>query len=336
MATKSKWEKSEHKEKKIKIFLYGPPGTFKTRTGLRLGSNGSKDPALAVIDTEFGTDRYSGDFNFLYVQSIDADEIFESVRELVKNPKEVKTLMIDTFSVYHEALTNKFTDLYLKREIRSSGHKGEYYTLAPKDYQPINREASNFVRFLLKCDLNIIATAQVKDQWNEKMVVSGTTHDGWKRLPYYFDLVIELVEKKGKIKAIIHKDRTNHFEKGKEYSWESDKEAAELISKALGYKLSEGPSATAYKEEEVKTKTETSEPKAITKKQKPVTEKKPETPKPPVTTIQDIVKLKKELKIRDRKVWDNLLKPYKVKTAKDMTEEQLAKFAGELEDMRPS
>lgn len=331
MAEYSLWERSLYKEKKIKIFIYGPPGTFKTRTALRLGAGNGSDPALAVIDTEFGTDQYAGEFNFLSSQHINPDDIFNAIKELSQNPKSIKTLVLDTFSVYHEALTHKFTDLYLKREIRSSGHKVEYFTLSPKDYLPINREASNFVRFLIKCDLNIIVTAQAKDKWGDNMSVVGATFDGWKRLPYYFDIVIEIIESKGKFKAIFHKDRTNHFDKGKEYEWTNDKEASGIIIKALGYKLADGPMANPFIPDEPIDTTTVDVPDPT----KEATTKAANAAENTKDLLWAISNLKKELKIPTDQ-WASLLIPFAVTTATALTELQLVDLKHKLEAMRPT
>ena len=331
MAEHSLWERSLYKEKKIKIFMYGPPGTFKTRTALRLGAGNGSDPALAVIDTEFGTDQYAGEFNFLSSQHINPDDIFQAIKELSQNPKSIKTLVLDTFSVYHEALTHKFIDLYLKREIRSSGHKVEYFTLSPKDYLPINREASNFVRFLIKCDLNIIVTAQAKDKWGDNMSVVGATFDGWKRLPYYFDIVIEIIESKGKFKAIFHKDRTNHFDKSKEYEWTNDKEASEMIIKALGYKLADGPKANSFVPDEIIDTTIID----VTDPAKEAATKATATAEGTKDLLWAISTLKNEQKISTDQ-WEMILKPYAVPSAKALNELQLIDLKHKLEAMRPT
>jgi len=309
----TQWIPSSPKPKRSKIFLFGPPGSYKTRTMLRLA-----EPGLAVIDTEFGTQHY-GDFNFVYNETIDPDEVMKLVQNLIKNPGKIKTIGIDTFSVYYEALVSKYADLFLKREVRSAGHKGEYYTLQPRDYQPINREASKLVRLLMKCDLNVIVTCQVKDQWGDNMKVIGSTHDGWKRLPYYFDTPIEIKAHKNSFQAICSKDRSHHLEVGKPYPWGNDEEAYKLISGAFGKDLIGGVAK--------KTESKAKEKSAAVKD-------------PLIDSDQNllvkIVALKKELAIIDRDVWMSLLKPHDVVTAKEMSSEQLAKFVTELEALRPT
>ena len=341
--TSTEWIQSSPKPKRSKIFLYGPPGSYKTRTMLRLG-----EPNIAVIDTEFGTQHY-GDFDFVYRETVDPDEVIKLVKSLIKNPGKIETIGLDTFSVYYEALVSKYSDLFLKREIRSAGHKGEYYTLQPRDYQPINREASKLVRLLMQCDLNVIVTCQVKDLWGDNMKVVGTIHDGWKRLPYYFDTPIEIKAHKNTFQAVCSKDRSHRLEVGKIYPWGSDEEAYNLLSGVFGKdpvdkitktsKISRPKSElnSEQKSHKQKQKDEPKdEPKEEQKEQKKESISEPNKQINPETLLMQIVKLKRELHIVDRNAWNDLLKPYEVQTAKDMSIKQLLNFIKQLESMRPT
>ena len=74
------WPIAEPKDKKFKFFFSGPPGSYKTRLALRLADNGNrKDPATGIIDTEFGTDHYAGEFAFRRLQENDPDLIEEEI-----------------------------------------------------------------------------------------------------------------------------------------------------------------------------------------------------------------------------------------------------------------
>jgi hypothetical protein len=322
------WEVSTQCRKKYKIFMYGPTGCFKTRSALRLGSGPiDQDPEVAIIDTEFGTDFYKGEFKFKVAQTTDPDEIFDAVKKLAANPGNIKTIIIDSFSVYYEAVVSKYADLFLKREnTKRAAHKVEYFSIEPKDYQIVNREVSNFVRFLLKCDLNVIVNCQVKDKWGENMQVTGTAPDAWKRLPYYFDIIIEVEQKKDIFQAKVLKDRTHHLETNKTYPWGSDIEACNLLLKAIG-SLSGGVKPRAYIENPMIEPTPEIEPK---KDEAPIVG--PQA----YDLLMQIVKLKKELRIVDQDEWNKLLTPYEVPTAKEMKIEQMQKFIGELEALRPT
>ena len=342
------FEKAEKRSKKHKILLFGPEGTHKTRVALALGHR-KGDPAVAVIDTEFGTDHYGDEFNFLRHQANDPDEIQAEVAKLIMYPGNIKTLIIDTFSVFYEALQNKYVELYRKREKNSAGNKGEYYVLQPRDYNPINREASSFIRLLLQSDLNIICICQMKDAY-EDMKVVGQTFDGWKRLKYYFDTRLEITrDKKRKMKLFCEKDRSHKLFQSTAYAWEDDAQARKFMIDTFGTAFSEGKAAEGFirgedtpeeqipVEKVVKADTENKKnpnngkPPADSAKKK----KTKETPCDPIT-LDTIVKYKKELGIFDKKEWNKLLEPYKVNTAKDLTADQLVNFAGVLMQMLPS
>lgn len=359
------FKKALPRSKKFKLFLYGPPGGFKTRTMLRLANVPDGDPeALAIVDTEFGSDHYADEFNFLRLQTNDPDEIFNATKRLLKSPGKIKTLGFDSFSVYYASLMAKYVDLYLKREISSKGHKKEYYVLQPRDYQPINREAEKFIRMLLSCDLNVIVTCQSKEQWGDNMKVIGSTFDGFKRLPYYFDTSIEVEENKryksGFSGTVKLKDRTNKLKVGEKIPWENDQAIYDYLVKSFGQDFSTGPDTVGYQDDEVKihpvekavsSKEDTnqtapifppfslifppgtehkSEPKQEELKSKSDFKKQINDSEEPVhmEQLKNIVKLKSELKIHSKKEWAELLKmePFNVNSAKEFTIDMANEF----------
>lgn len=307
------WTKAEPKRKKFKILLVGPPGSYKTRTMLRLANKPNGEPALAVLDTESGTDHYAEEFNFTRLQTPDADEGAQGINRVLRDPSEVKCLGIDSISVFCEAVTSKFSDIFLKRELSSAGHKKDYYTLQPRDYQHINRKITKLIKKLLACDLHVIATAQTKDLWDNLRVV-GKTFDGFKRLPFYFDIVLFIEQDKdGKFEAIVQKDRTHHLPKT--IPWTDDNLACDYLVNALGCDLASGEPAKPLQPEE-----------------------QPEKPSEATATYQQLRKiknLKTELSI-DGDSWTKLLEPYQVESAKSLTAVQAEEFIRQLDDLRPT
>ncbi len=346
------------RNKKFKLFLSGPPGGLKTRVALMLSDNKNREePAVGVIDTEFGTDHYRDQFAFRLKQENDPKVIYSEVRKLVKNPGNIRTLIFDTFSVYYDALMELWVDRFQKRELTSAGNKGEYYTLQPRDYVHINRSAGKLVRMLLKCDLNIICICQNKEEWKDMKVV-GSVFDGWKRLPYYFDTVIKIEkgEKPDTWKAFVNgKDRSYSFKPGQNIPWENDKQIYDYMVSKMGQDLSGGDKAVSYDPDsknitesttiaESKTdgsKKDTSHAQATEKKDKKTdsasatdkqldqdqaiesTEVEEDTSGPvDRPKLMEIVKEKKTAKINDPVVWAKLLSNYEVSTAKDLTMNQ--------------
>jgi hypothetical protein len=64
-------------------------------------------PNPAVIDLERGTDYYDSAFNFEVLQTTDIDEVNNAIDELIKDPRDRKTLVIDPFTVYWDQLQDK-------------------------------------------------------------------------------------------------------------------------------------------------------------------------------------------------------------------------------------
>lgn len=320
------------RKKKFKVLFWGPPGCYKTRTILRLGYVARpSSPVLSMVDMEFGSDHYADEFNFAVNQEIDPDIIDADIKKLVSAPGDMKIIGIDGWSIYHDQVKNKFLDFFLKREIRSAGHKQDYYTLQPRDYDPINRQVHRLVRLLLKSDMHVLATCQQKDKW-ENMKVTGVDMDGPKRISYYFDTVIEIQEaKSGQWKAFVRgKDRSGVFKPNDEIPWGSDEEAANfLMSKWGSLTLGPGASPLVIQDEFIDTTTiDITDPaeEAATKVENAA------------DSINDLLwtisSLKKELKIQADQ-WGALLAPFAVTTATALNEGQLIDLKHKLEAMRP-
>lgn len=344
------WEKATPRKKRFKVLLWGPPGCFKTRTILRLGNKEEGDPVLAMADLEFGSDHYGGEFNFLRSQSVDPDEIMKNVKSIAEKPEGIKIIGFDGFSIYYEAVTVKWADLFKKREITSSGQRGEYYNIQPRDYVHINREVHGLVKIMLKSDLHVLATCQSKDQWGDNMKVIGKTFDGPKRIPFYFDTVIEIQEasnaakKKGKVwEAYVRgKDRSGVFAPNTEIPWENDKVAAEFLISKWG-DLTQGSDAEPVVEERKEEKKE--EKKEQQAEAKP-TEEKEESREPgnesSKTEFTDdeiralkmsIVKSKNALAVRNINEWKKRCKmAFNVESVNEMTTEQMQQFDKQLKE----
>lgn len=367
----AQFEEARPQQKRYKIFIYGPPGTFKTRTLLRLASGPKSEPSmLAVVDTEMGSDHYAAEYKFSRIQTADPDKILEAITSVVAKPGDIRTLGFDTWSVYNEAVVSKYADLFLKRELRSAGHRSEYYNIQPKDFQVINRELSRTVRLLLKSDLNVVCICQQKDVWGDSMKIEGTSWDGWKRLGFYFDVVLEVVQadkKKNTFKVLVHKDRSYHLTKNESYPWGTDAENCAWLTKA-GFNLTGGPAAESFidADEPTATATATAFQSATVD---PSVQALADDP-PPVTAPQsvgaaaaaatatkdhpaadaleksaaavaqskddllhEVVQLKQACRINGSE-WPKYIKPFKVSTAKDMTNSQLMELICTLKEVK--
>ena len=199
-------------ERRLKMYLYGAHGTGKTVTALHF-------PSPAVIDLDGGTDHYASTFTFDRLRTVDSDKVIQSVDDLIADPKDYRTLVIDSFTKFGELLQEKHI-----RRLRIK--KGDsQYVLQPSDYKAIKADIKSFINKLHALDMNIVATAQIKNLYSqdstEFMKIVGTEPDGPKDAPYLFDVVIQLTYGPEDTRiAKVEKDRTNSLPKSFEFSYQ--------------------------------------------------------------------------------------------------------------------
>ena len=202
----SLFKPAEKEAKRLKMYVFGDSGTGKTVTSLKF-------PKPVMIDAEKGSDYYGSMFDFERLQTSDPKIVNQALDELLKDPKDYKTLVIDPFSIVYDRILN----LQESKMKMKTGNPG--YSLQPLDYKHIKGAVKQLVYKLLALDLNVILTARSKPLYSndggEFMKIIGSTADGPKELPYMFDIVLELsIHKDGTRVAHVHKDRTNKLPKG--------------------------------------------------------------------------------------------------------------------------
>ncbi len=183
---------------RLKMLVYGPAGSGKTITALSF-------PDVAIIDTEKGTDHYGKYKKFYRIQTNDPIVVKSALDELINNPGNIKTIVIDSFSVLYDKIINNYES---KQKIKLGKPD---YVIQPNDYRFINSECRNIVDKLLALDMNIIVTCRIKPKYAEGqfMQVTGSRPDGPKDIEHWFDTVLELERGQDKFLAKIIKDRTN-------------------------------------------------------------------------------------------------------------------------------
>jgi len=201
------FQKAHTRGKRIKLFLRGESGVGKTTLALQF-------PGAAVIDLEGGADLYCDAFDFDVLRSHTSDEVMQAVEWLLLNKSSHRTLIIDPITIYWEALQKTWSDIFLRRNKGTKGHKFEFYDLQPRDWMTIKAEFKEFVRKLIALDMNVIVTARQKVQYADGgfMQVIGETFDGEKSLPYLFDTIVRLYkDEKGRYMGECLKDRSNRL-----------------------------------------------------------------------------------------------------------------------------
>lgn len=197
-------------QRRLKLLLWGDSGSGKTTTALQF-------PSPAIIDLEGGAEHYGRDFPFDVLKATTADEIAAAVDWLLTHDHDYRTLAIDPISLYWDALQKKWSDIFLRRNKSSKGHRLEYYAMQAKDWMTIKAEHKELVRKLIQLDMNVIVTARQKTLYADQgfMRAVGETFDGEKSLPYLVDTILRLYrDDNGRFMAENLKDRTNKLPQG--------------------------------------------------------------------------------------------------------------------------
>lgn len=209
----SPFQKAKTIAKRLKLLVYGDSGVGKTTLALAF-------PSPVVIDTEGGTELYGDHFDFDVIRTNSAEQIMTSVDWLLTNQHSYRTLIVDTISVYWDALQRKWSDSLLnvaqQRGGRAGGYKKagqhEFYDMQMKDWKAVKNENKELVRKLIALPLNVVVIAREKPHYEDgvNMKRAGETYDGEKNLAYEFDTVVRLY-RNGGFKGIVLKDRTNRL-----------------------------------------------------------------------------------------------------------------------------
>ncbi len=206
----SPFQKAKTLPKKLKLFLYGPSGSGKTTLSLQF-------PKPVVLDLEGGTDLYGESFDFDVLRATNADEIMQAVQWLLTHEHQYKTLVIDPITIYWDSLQKKWSDIFLRRNRGTKGHRHEFYDLQPRDWMTLKSELKDLIRKLISLDMTVIVTARQKTQYADGsfMKAIGETFDGEKSLPYLFDTIVKLYrDDKGRFLGECIKDRSNKLPPG--------------------------------------------------------------------------------------------------------------------------
>jgi len=188
-------------DKRLKMFLFGGPGAGKTVASVSF-------PNGYIIDCERGCDHYKGIIDKsdgVLLQTNDIDEVIAEVKALSTDKHQHRTLVIDP-------ITTLESDLVAKAEAEFGA--GDMRIWARRD--KMMRRLMNLITSL---DMNVILTSHSKIEYGPNMTKLGTTNDSWKRLPYTFDLVIEIEKRGAKRVAMVRKTRLEGFPDGDSFDF---------------------------------------------------------------------------------------------------------------------
>lgn len=201
-------KKPDDRKQRLKLLLYGPAGVGKTTAACQM-------PKPYIIDTEQGSVHY-GELvekaGGAVAELSDMSEIIAEVRQLMTEPHDYLTLVIDPITTAYHAAADEG-----ERVVGTEFHK--HY----KQY------ADKFMRRLMdlvaRIDMNVVVTAHSKNQWGKDEkgdpTIIGTTFDGGAKLDYQFDLCLMLDRVDGGTgrSATVTKTRLAEFPDQESFTW---------------------------------------------------------------------------------------------------------------------
>lgn len=215
----SNFKKPEVKEKRLKMFVYGPHGSRKTTSLLQFNR-------VALIDMEAGSEEYSALMNknqSEVLHTVNADEVKNQVKWLLTEKHNYFTLGLDPITIYYQAVQDKWSRTFEKyakteKEVELQDFGMRYWGRVKSDYKSL-------LRMITQLDMNVIVTAHQKDVYGANMVKLGVGADSMKGDLYVFDYVFRLEVVNGKAIAFTEKQRSDPLMQPKfpsDFEWSYD------------------------------------------------------------------------------------------------------------------
>lgn len=206
------------KPRKAKVLVFGKAGVGKTWVSLDF-------PRVYYMDIEGGATRehYTDKLRASQAAyfgpddgSHDYDTVIEEVVSLATVKHDYRTLVIDSF-----------TKLYNIARYKAEEKGGSEFA---RDKREANRPTRRLVDWLHRLDMNVILISHEVDKWANSEVV-GQTFDGYEKLDYELDLVLQVQRRgEGRNVAIVRKSRLEGFPSLATFTWSYD-EFAERYGK---------------------------------------------------------------------------------------------------------
>lgn len=197
--------------KKPAILVMGEAGVGKTWTSLDF-------PNVFYIDVERGAtnahytdklEKSGGAYLGIEQGSQNFDEVLEQVRALRSEKHDYKTLVIDSFTkLYNIEIANE------QERIKKAGKKDEFGI----SKKPAIAKSRELIGLMGSIDMNVILISHVKPKWADGEQ-AGITFDGYEKLEYELDLVLEIKKQGASRKAFIRKSRLEQFPEATSIDW---------------------------------------------------------------------------------------------------------------------
>lgn len=206
------FKKAVHEESRLKLAIYGPPGSGKTFTALLIaeGLVAPTKKRIAILDTEKGTRYYdverpdavvhpaAFDFDRVHTRSLsDARREAEQI-----DPKTHGVLIVDSMSHFWDAAQDA-----VKERTRAG-------TIQLKDWGKVKKPYKEFVDILMQMPLDVMILGRQKNVFEEDasgdLKKVGVTMRAEPETPHEPDIVMVMRQAGvGKYEAFFEKDRTS-------------------------------------------------------------------------------------------------------------------------------
>lgn len=196
-----KAKKPDVTQKRLKMFLYGPPASGKTTNLIQFPNN-------YIVDMEHGTDNYAKtiiDSNSAVLHTVNPDEISEQLQLLLTTKHEYKTVSIDPVTHLYNAEQEKWTRVFT--QYAANEKAAALQDFGPRYWGRVKSAMKSIDRKLLALDMNVILTSHQKDVYGSNMNKLGVSFDAIKGIDYLFDYVFRLEKVDGKYLAFTMKER---------------------------------------------------------------------------------------------------------------------------------
>jgi hypothetical protein len=188
-------------EKRLKALMFGPAGSGKTTAAIQF-------PRPYLIDTERGAENRQyvellEKAGGAYFGTADFEEMLTEVTSLLSEKHPYRTVIIDPITVVYNDLLNK-SAAEIKRTAKEKDATGTEFG---RHYALADSKMRHLLNLLLRLDMNVIITCHAKTLYGENLTKLGETFDGYKKLDYLFDLVIEIQKRGVSRVGVIRKTR---------------------------------------------------------------------------------------------------------------------------------
>lgn len=213
-----KAKKPEKIEKRLKLFMFGPPGSRKTTSAIQF-------PNAVLIDMERGSDQYHKSIEksgSIVLQTTNPDEVRAEIKTLLTEKHPYRTLIIDPITIFYEATQEKWTRLFEKHTDDKKETVIALQDFGMRYWGRVKSEYKSMLRMLLQLDMNVIVTSHQKDVYGAGMQKVGVGPDSMKGDNYVFDYVFQLKVINDKCVATTEKQRSEPLDAAKfppEFEW---------------------------------------------------------------------------------------------------------------------